>query len=183
MIHAHITCFKLLICNSNRVPIIFWLLSSPSTSNKKVRHFPLPLSDLPTDPMLQVDTMHVLLVVDVQLADPHVLAHSESLLGIDYIAELSREVYVRRAWCTTCQLHPHVVLFLGDMLKSGCSVQSDNKYVAPPPPSPLHSLTHTCPLADSRCTSSTNFLCICSSRASRCSTYQAMQTSGRSLSL
>ena len=45
--------------------------------------------------------MHMLLVVDVQLADPHVLAHSESLLGIDYVAELSCDVTSQQDVCLT----------------------------------------------------------------------------------
>jgi len=72
-------------------------------------------------------TKRVLLVADAQVPDPRALVHTESRLGMGYFAELSREVYVRRAWRTTRLLRPQVVLFLGDMLKSGRSVRSDDE--------------------------------------------------------
>ncbi|KAH8985697.1 hypothetical protein EDB92DRAFT_1881946 [Lactarius akahatsu] len=74
----------------------------------------------------------VLLVADAQVPDPRALAHTESRLGTRYVAELAREVYVRRAWRTTRLMRPHVVLFLGDMLKTGRSVRSDDEFAAYP---------------------------------------------------
>ena len=76
----------------------------------------------------------MLLVADAQLPDPQ--ARDDSPLGLDYAVELARSVYVRRAWRATRQLRPHVVLFLGDMLKSGRSVRSDDECVKPPILSP-----------------------------------------------
>ena len=110
----------------------------------------------------------MLLVADAQLPDPRVLVHSESPLGMEYVAELSREIYVRRAWRATRQLRPHVVMFLGDMLKSGRSVRSDEECAAPTPlPHGAHSHGHALFLADSQHTSSISqtFLCARSSQA------------------
>ncbi|KAH9037070.1 hypothetical protein EDB85DRAFT_1937809 [Lactarius pseudohatsudake] len=76
------------------------------------------------------DDTRVLLVADAQVPDPRALAHTESRLGMRYFAELAREVYVRRAWRTTRLLRPHVVLFLGDMLKTGRSIRSDDEFAA-----------------------------------------------------
>ena len=69
----------------------------------------------------------MLLVADAQVPDPRTLAHEESRLGIDYFARLSRELYLRRAWRATRGLRPQVVLFLGDMLKTGRSIRSDDE--------------------------------------------------------
>ena len=74
------------------VQVGWWPILGAVCEKEKVRRCPIPLSDSPTDPALQVDTMHVLLVADAQLTDPRVLARSESLLRIDYVAELSRGV-------------------------------------------------------------------------------------------
>ncbi|KAI9442756.1 hypothetical protein H4582DRAFT_2073340 [Lactarius indigo] len=73
----------------------------------------------------------VLLVADAQVPFPRALVHTESRVdGVGYFAERAREVYVRRAWRTTRLLRPNVVLFLGDMLKTGRSVRSDDEFAA-----------------------------------------------------
>lgn len=70
----------------------------------------------------------MLLLADAQVSDPRTLVRKEYwLAGMAYFAELSREVYLRRAWRATRHLHPNVVLFLGDMLKTGRSVRSDEE--------------------------------------------------------
>ncbi len=48
-------------------------------------------------------------------------SHSQTLTGLFY------DVYMRRAWKVTRRLHPHLVFFLGDMLKSGTAVESDDE--------------------------------------------------------
>ena len=74
------------------------------------------------------DPTHVLLVADAQVPDPRTLAHhTEPRLRMDSFVELSRKVYLRRAWRAARFLRPHIVLFLGDMLKTGRSVRSDDE--------------------------------------------------------
>ncbi|KAH9997666.1 hypothetical protein BJV77DRAFT_1065269 [Russula vinacea] len=48
--------------------------------------------------------------------------HSQTISG------LFHDVYMHRAWKFTRRLHPHLVLFLGDMLKTGRSVESDEEF-------------------------------------------------------
>jgi hypothetical protein len=62
---------------------------------------------------------HILLVADAQI--PMRQAHSQTITG------LFHDVYMHRAWKMTRRLHPHLVLFLGDMLKTGRSVESDDE--------------------------------------------------------
>jgi hypothetical protein len=117
-----------------------------SINNKKVAvHAFFPIANFQTDNWRKVEVTHVLLVADAQLPDPRALlaAHDDSPLGLDYVVELARTVYVRRAWRATRQLRPHVVLFLGDMLKSGRSVRSDDEcvFASPPPLRVVHSRT------------------------------------------
>ncbi|KAI0293367.1 hypothetical protein B0F90DRAFT_1822136 [Multifurca ochricompacta] len=64
----------------------------------------------------------ILMVADAQVPMPHV--HSQTFLG------LFHDIYMRRAWHATRRLHPHLVLFLGDMLKTGRSVDSDEEFTA-----------------------------------------------------
>ena len=59
-----------------------------------------------------------------------------------YAAEVTRAVYVRRAWRAARQMRPHVVLFLGDMLESGRSVHSDDELRCSPFFCNKLSLTH-----------------------------------------
>ncbi|KAH9062351.1 Metallo-dependent phosphatase [Lactarius vividus] len=95
--------------------------------------WPVPARGKVRLPALQGDeTRRVLLVADAQVPDPRApLAHT-SFLGTGYLAELARAVYVRRAWRATTRLlrPPDVVLFLGDMLKTGRSVRSDDEFAA-----------------------------------------------------
>lgn len=62
---------------------------------------------------------HILLVADAQI--PMRPTHSQTISG------LFHDVYMHRAWKFTRRLHPHLVLFLGDMLKTGRSVESDEE--------------------------------------------------------
>jgi hypothetical protein len=48
-------------------------------------------------------------------------SHPQTFIGLFY------DVYMRRAWKVTRRLRPHLVFFLGDMLKSGRSVESDDE--------------------------------------------------------
>jgi hypothetical protein len=61
----------------------------------------------------------VLLVADAQV--PMRTTRSQRFFGLFY------DVYMRRAWKVTRTLHPDLVFFLGDMLKSGRSVESDDE--------------------------------------------------------
>ncbi|KAI0245185.1 hypothetical protein BJV78DRAFT_606747 [Lactifluus subvellereus] len=72
--------------------------------------------------LLGTGPTRVLLVADAQVPSPH--AHSRTL------SELFHDVYMRRAWQVTHRLHPHLVFFLGDMLKNGRSVESDDEFAA-----------------------------------------------------
>ena len=114
-----------------------WPVPAAVHINKVLRFFPIAKEILPADTGSKSEVTNVLLVADAQLPDPQ--ARDDSPLGLDYAVELARSVYVRRAWRATRQLRPHVVLFLGDMLKSGRSVRSDDECVKPPILSP-HSL-------------------------------------------
>jgi hypothetical protein len=58
-------------------------------------------------------------VADAQV--PMRPTHSPTFSG------LFDDVYMRRAWKITRSLHPHQVFFLGDMLKDGRSVESDDE--------------------------------------------------------
>lgn len=40
---------------------------------------------------------------------------------------LFHDIYARRAWEVTRYLRPHLVIFLGDMLTSGRSIESDGE--------------------------------------------------------
>jgi hypothetical protein len=62
---------------------------------------------------------HILLVADAQVPMRH--SHPQTFTG------LFHDIYMRRAWKITHRLHPHLVFFLGDMLKSGRSVESDDE--------------------------------------------------------
>lgn len=61
----------------------------------------------------------VLLVADAQV--PLRTTRSQTFSGLLY------DVYMRRAWKVTRSLQPDMVFFLGDMLKSGRSVESDEE--------------------------------------------------------
>jgi len=69
-----------------------------------------------------ISSTRVLLVADAQLPMPSV--HSQTF------SELFHKIYMRRAWKVARHLHPHHVFFLGDMLKTGRSVQSDDEFSA-----------------------------------------------------
>lgn len=62
---------------------------------------------------------HILLVADAQVSMR--TADSRTFSG------LFNDVYMRRAWKITRRLRPHQVFFLGDMLKTGKSVVSDDE--------------------------------------------------------
>ena len=73
---------------------------------------------------MKVDTSgtrptHILLVADAQVPMRH--SHPQTFTGLFY------DIYMRRAWKMSRRLHPHLVFFLGDMLKSGRSVESDDE--------------------------------------------------------
>jgi hypothetical protein len=127
------------------IGVFFWALSgcrwpSPvSRPHEKVRlPCSTPLADFDLT-VLQDHQTHVLLIADAQLPDPHALATVDSTA---YVAELAHAVYVRRAWRATRRMRPHVVLFLGDMLKSGRYVHPDDECVFSPPPTRSHPFTH-----------------------------------------
>ncbi|KAH9963735.1 hypothetical protein BC827DRAFT_1266096 [Russula dissimulans] len=85
-----------------------------------VCRWPEPTHD--TADMSRSRTTRVLLVADAQL--PMSPVHSQTFTG------LFHNIYMRRAWKVTRYLHPHHVFFLGDMLKTGRSVQSDDEFSA-----------------------------------------------------
>lgn len=95
------------------IGVFFWALSGC--------RWPSPVSR----PHEKDHQTHVLLIADAQLPDPHALATVDSTA---YVAELAHAVYVRRAWRATRRMRPHVVLFLGDMLKSGRYVHPDDEF-------------------------------------------------------
>jgi predicted phosphodiesterase len=49
------------------------------------------------------------------------LAHSQTS------TELYNDIYTRRAWKVTRHMHPDLVIFLGDMLRTGRFVESDDE--------------------------------------------------------
>jgi len=51
-------------------------------------------------------------------------AHSRTFTG------LFNDIYLRRSWKAARRLHPHLVFFLGDMLKTGRYVESDDEFSA-----------------------------------------------------
>ena len=61
----------------------------------------------------------ILLVADAQVPMP--LAHSQTS------TELFNDIYTRRAWKVTRHMRPDLVIFLGDMLRTGRSVESDDE--------------------------------------------------------
>lgn len=132
------------------IGVFFYALSGcrwPRTgTQEKVRLCFFPLLPLPTVALnfrtLQVQQTHVLLVADAQLPNPHALAQVDDWTVSAYAAEVTRTVYVRRAWRAARQMRPHVVLFLGDMLKSGRSVHSDDELRCSPFFCNKLSLTH-----------------------------------------
>ena len=62
---------------------------------------------------------HILLVADAQVS----MRTADSWT----FSRLFDDVYMRRAWKITRRLRPHQVFFLGDMLKTGKSVVSDDE--------------------------------------------------------
>ncbi|KAI9510119.1 hypothetical protein F5148DRAFT_977265 [Russula earlei] len=66
--------------------------------------------------------IRVLLVADAQV--PMAPAHSRTFAG------LLHDTYMRRAWKVTRGFQPHFVFFLGDMLKTGRFVDSDDEFSA-----------------------------------------------------
>ncbi|KAI0057996.1 hypothetical protein BV25DRAFT_1830545 [Artomyces pyxidatus] len=63
---------------------------------------------------------HILLIADPHILPPHV--HSQTW------GQLFRDIYTRKSWAATRRMHPHAVVFLGDMLASGGSMVSDDEY-------------------------------------------------------
>ena len=61
----------------------------------------------------------ILLVADAQVPMP--LAHSQTSTG------LFNDIYTHRAWKVTRHMHPDLVIFLGDMLRTGRFVESDDE--------------------------------------------------------
>jgi len=81
-----------------------------------------PLSDGPlhlTQAESRTCPTRILLVADAQV--PMLLAHSQTSTG------LFNDIYTRRAWKVTRYMRPDVVIFLGDMLRTGRAVESDDE--------------------------------------------------------
>ncbi|RDB25239.1 hypothetical protein Hypma_007764 [Hypsizygus marmoreus] len=67
----------------------------------------------------------ILLISDPQVRHP-AAAGSQSLLG--HLRHFIFELNLKKSWHVTTRLRPHVVVFLGDMLASGKSVQDETEY-------------------------------------------------------
>ncbi|KAA1474312.1 hypothetical protein DENSPDRAFT_824137 [Dentipellis sp. KUC8613] len=65
---------------------------------------------------------HVLLVADPQVNPPSPLARTWT--------QLLRDIHLRKSWSAVRHVHPHMTVFLGDMLASGGSVKDDHEYDA-----------------------------------------------------
>ncbi|VDC00390.1 unnamed protein product [Peniophora sp. CBMAI 1063] len=63
---------------------------------------------------------HVLLVSDVKVPPP--------ISGSRTLRNVMSDVYQRKAWSAATGLRPHVVVFLGDTLSAGSSMESDNEF-------------------------------------------------------
>ncbi|KAI0047527.1 hypothetical protein FA95DRAFT_1559071 [Auriscalpium vulgare] len=60
------------------------------------------------------------MIADAQIAAPHANAHTWT--------QFFRDVYTRKSWAAARRLRPTDVVFLGDMLSSGVSIESDDEY-------------------------------------------------------
>src|SRR5882757_2064440 len=66
----------------------------------------------------------VLLISDPQLPNP-------SRSGTSWFDYGTSTRYLRKGWSVVTRLHPHAVVWLGDLLASGRYITSDDEYVTP----------------------------------------------------
>ncbi|KAI0688027.1 Metallo-dependent phosphatase-like protein [Cytidiella melzeri] len=87
----------------------------------------IPRNDpVETDPHAYHAPTHVLLIADTQVLDHR--SYPDRPAWLMWLSQRMVDLNMRKSWWATKQLHPDVIIFLGDMMDGGRYAMSDDEY-------------------------------------------------------